>query len=89
MKITDEQVSAAIFAAQDEFACWRVVPMGYAGTRVIREPKMELPDFEGVICGATATIQVWDFTETGDEAKKLYEFMRRSAGMRAALESVC
>lgn len=88
MKIIDEQVDAALFAAQDEYACWRMISMGY-GTRVIREPKLELPDFEGIICDATATIQVWDFHDADDEAKKLFEFMRRSAAMRAALESVC
>ena len=88
-KITDEQVNAAIFSAQDEFACWRMISMGHDGTRVIREPKLELPDLEGIVLGDTMTIQVWDFMETGDAGKKLYEFMRRNAGMRAALESVC
>lgn len=83
--ITDDQVFAALEAAQDEFACWRMVPMGDVGSRIIREP--QIPPFNDP--GAeTGTITMIPISETGKDAKKTFDNFRSCAGMRAALESL-
>lgn len=85
MKITDDQVEAAITAAQDEFERWKFSDMGYAGGRAIREPP-RTTDF--AVPNAEATFEMFPLPGDAKKAKELFGFMRTRAGMRKALESL-
>lgn len=82
--ITDEQVDAALEAARDEFVCWRLMSMGEAGSRIIREPRTEL-SLDPTSHTATFTMIP---LAPGEDAKEIFRFHQSRAGMRAALESL-
>lgn len=86
--ITDDQVEAAITAAQDEFERWKFSDMGYAGGRAIREPSKKITEYSGVIPDEEATFEMFPLPGDAKKAKELFGFMRTRAGMRKALESL-
>lgn len=87
--VTDDQVASALDAAQDEFACWRMMPMGGAGTRFVRDPLAgRLHGQSTPEDGTTLSITYHDTPDTGQAAEAAFDNMRAHAGMRAALETI-
>ncbi len=90
MKITDEQVTAAVDAAEDEFKMWRLTPLGGAGSRFVRDPfaGMSLGELVSVRPEDVQHIEYFETEKTGDAARELFNFVRTRAGMRKALETL-
>ena len=87
--VTDDQVHDALEAAQAEFARWRMVPMGHAGTRIIYDPLAGRALGSLTMAeGADLKLTYHDTPLTGDAAKATFDLFRSHAGMRAALETL-
>ena len=86
--ITDDQVEAAITAAQDEFDRWEFSDMGYAGGRAVRGPPKVVADYSVAPDAAEVAFEMFPLQGDAKQARSLFNFMRARAGMRKALETL-